>query len=116
MVWSECSSGRSVTTYVDSFDRETTRVPTFTLLNSVIRAFGISSANRRSSSGDGFQLTDFGSTGSDFVVRFTAGRPVCGVAAVGVGRISVMQLSSSIVDLYCGSKDGTQGERREPRF
>jgi hypothetical protein len=49
---------------VESLERETTRVATLRLPNSVIRAFGICEANCRSSSGVGFQTTDFGSTGS----------------------------------------------------
>ena len=48
---------------VDSLDRETTRVPTFTFPNSVRLQFGISSVYFRSASGDGFQIVRFGFTG-----------------------------------------------------
>src|SRR5256885_1443633 len=41
---------------VDSFERETTRVATLTLPHSVMRAFGIASAYRRISSGDGVPM------------------------------------------------------------
>src|SRR5579872_1381377 len=63
MVWSECSSGASVAMKVESFDRETTRVATFTLPNSVGRQFGICSVKSRSCWGDGFHTVDFGATG-----------------------------------------------------
>ena len=49
---------------VESFERETTRVATFTFPNSVFRQFGISSVYARNCCGEGFQMTDFGSTGS----------------------------------------------------
>jgi len=51
---------------VESFERDTTFVATFTFPNSVFRQFGISSVKLRRSSGDGFQITDFGSTGRVF--------------------------------------------------
>src|SRR5436309_15774859 len=81
---------------VESFDRDTTRVATFTLPNSVDRQFGISSVKRRRSAGDGFQTTDFGSTGrllDDFALALLR----LGVSADGAeveGRISVIRSSS----------------------
>src|SRR5256885_604181 len=60
----------SVAMKVESFERETTRVATLTLSNSVRRQFGISSVKRRRSAGEGFQTTDFGSTGSVFAAPF----------------------------------------------
>src|SRR5918996_2826500 len=57
IVWPELTSGSSETTYVLPPLRETARVWTFTLPNSVTRAFGISSVNARSSSGEGLSKT-----------------------------------------------------------
>src|SRR5918999_5061330 len=57
IVWPELTSGSSETTYVLPALRETARVWTFTLPNSVTRAFGISSVNARSSSGEGLSKT-----------------------------------------------------------
>jgi hypothetical protein len=57
---------------VESFERETTRVATLTLLNSVSWQFGISSVKRRSSAGDGFQSTDFASAGAVLAGRALA--------------------------------------------
>src|ERR1051326_459425 len=91
MVWWECSSGRSVAMYVDSFERETTRVATLTFPHSVIRAFGMASAYLRISSGDGFQSADFGSTGSDLVLCVRA----FGAATSFVESSSVMKASST---------------------
>src|ERR1044071_8072534 len=94
MVWSECSSGRSVAMYVDSFEPETTRVATLTLPHSVMRAFGIASAYRRISSGDGFQMAFCGSIGSDLLLF--ALRAGLGAAATSfVERSSVMKESST---------------------
>jgi len=81
-----------VATNVESLERDTTFVDTFTFPNSVPRQFGISSVNFRSSSGDGFQTTDFGSTGSDFAFAdLDAVRGAVETAAV-LERISVMKV------------------------
>src|SRR5262245_43221894 len=114
MVWSECSSGVSVAMKVESLERETTRVATFTLSNSVIRQFGISSVNRRSSAGDGFHTTDVGSTGRLFGDEF-------GLAALrfdSAGRAVVDGRGSVIRSLLVSSQRvgsgvlPTQGLRR----
>src|ERR1051326_6576201 len=100
---------------VDSFDRETTRVATLTLLNSVMRAFGIASANRRSSSGDGFQITDFGSTGSvfDFAAGALTAR-ACGTEFVD--RISVIGCPlSSQIEILMRSEERRVGKECRSR-
>src|ERR1051325_773549 len=93
--------------YVDSLERETTRVATFRFPNSVWRAFGICSANWRSCSGVGFQTTDFGSTGSVFS-RVSETR----VAGLTGGRF--VAVSSSLIEesssLFWSSL--AQGSRR----
>src|SRR3954447_16704919 len=92
MVWSECSSGRSVAMKVDSLERETTFVATLTFPNSVLRQFGICSVYFRSSSADGFQITAFGSTGSVFALAGLE-TPRGTVETAGVlERISVMKI------------------------
>src|SRR6476620_5547526 len=76
---------------VDSFDRDTTRVATFTLPNSVSRALGIASANSRNSSGVGFHTTVLGSTGSvlEWRAERRAGRAMGGtVFVIGVSLMS----------------------------
>src|SRR3954462_7409114 len=83
--------------YVDSLERETTRVATLTFPHSVIRAFGMASAYLRISSGAGFQTTDFGSTRSD------SGR--AGRAAFGAAETSLVA-SSSVMN---ASFDGISG-------
>src|SRR5687767_4961872 len=108
MVWSECCSGVSVAMNVDPFERDTTRVATLRLPNSVARALGISSANELSSSGVGFQTIDFGSTGSVF----------CCFSERAAGRtegVGVAVTRSVMRDpLSGGFKSGfsTQGSRR----
>jgi uncharacterized damage-inducible protein DinB len=79
---------------VESFERETTRVATLTLSNSVMRQLGISSVKRRSSAGEGFQTTDFAAAGGVFgnalalAPRFgSAGR------VVADARISVISIA-----------------------
>src|SRR5437667_6154993 len=95
MDWSEWFSGVSVAMKVESFERETTRVATLTLPNSVLRQLGISSVKRRSSAAVGFHTADFGSTGKLFAGRAFA--PLrfdsAGVPVVD-GRISVISRSS----------------------
>jgi hypothetical protein len=63
-------------------------------LNSVFRQFGICSVKRRSSSGVGFQTTDFASTGNVLGERPEA--LLAGVAAELELRVSVMKLSSIV--------------------
>src|SRR4051812_46025726 len=62
MVLPEAVVGSSVTTKVLPALRETTRVCTFGLSNSVILAFGISSVNARSSLAEGLSWIYFAST------------------------------------------------------
>src|SRR5436190_23628843 len=62
MVLPEAVVGSSVTTNVLPAEREVTRVWTFTLSNSVIRQFGISSVNARSSWALGLSWIFFAST------------------------------------------------------
>src|SRR2546421_5472915 len=78
---------------VESFERETTRVATLTFPHSVIRAFGMAWAYLRISSGEGFQATDFGSTGSVFVL---VARAVFGAAETSLLESSSVMKSSSI--------------------
>src|SRR2546423_15675142 len=115
MVWSECSAGVSVAMKVESLERETTRVATLTLPNSVRRQFGISSVKRRRSAGDGFQTTDFGSTGRLLegfaleLLRFVGSAD----GAEAEGRISVIRSSSldaSVAD--CGAADARIAPRK----
>src|SRR6266849_2517418 len=80
---------------VDNFERDTTRVATFTFPNSVNLEFGIASTNSRNCSGVGFQTMDFGSTGRDlpFAEAFTFRR--LSSLSAGCGRsVSVMKSSS----------------------
>src|SRR4051812_28730378 len=77
---------------VESLERDTTLVATLTLPNSVLRQFGICSVNFRSSSADGFQVTDFGSTGNAFAFAcLEAVRAAVETAGV-LERISVMKV------------------------
>src|ERR1051325_10980267 len=76
---------------VESFERETTRVATLTLPNSVARQFGISSAKRRSSAGDGFHATAFGSAGNDLLVLALEVRAGWAGRALAEGRVSVIR-------------------------
>ena len=62
MVLPEAVDGSSVTTNVLPAEREVTRVCTFGLSNSVRRAFGICSANARSSWAVGLSWILFAST------------------------------------------------------
>src|SRR5687768_10306385 len=89
---------------VESLERETTRVATFTFPNSVTFAFGISSANSRSCSAVGFQTTDFGSTGSVLACRVRDEGRVEGLAAF-VRNTSLMQDSSSFENYGSGGSD-----------
>src|SRR5262249_51297793 len=78
---------------VESLERETTRVATFTLPNSVGRQFGISSVKRRSSAGDGFHTTDFASAGAVFGAAFDFAPLRIGSTGrlLAVGRMSVIR-------------------------
>src|SRR2546423_920827 len=115
MVWSECSAGVSVAMKVESLERETTRVATLTLPNSVRRQFGISSVKRRRSAGDGFQTTDFGSTGRLLegfalaLLRFVGSAD----GAEAEGRISVIRSSSLAASFgVCGAADERMARKK----
>src|SRR5687768_12309544 len=104
---------------VESFERDTTRVATLRLPNSVTRALGISSANCRSCSGVGFQIAVRGSMGRVFcrcAAAFAAGR--AGAAFEAGVTCSVMQKVLLNVEVGCFLRP-TQGSRRfaeERRF
>ena len=87
---------------MDSLLLETTCVSTFRLSYSVLLAFGIAAVISRSSSGEGFQITALGSTGSFFCA-------MTGAAASGIlaGYVALVYVSEEPAPLQAATPSRT---------